>query len=82
MEICSIKHLFDKEVAGFYRDMKESIETEEEVENAIYLVLGMQTMASVIAEGSDKEVLAIERETWKYWIPKFRKLLENLPEKA
>lgn len=41
MEVYSIKHLFDKEVAGFYRDTKESIETKEEVDNAIYLVLGM-----------------------------------------
>lgn len=39
-------------------------------------------MASAVAEGSDKEVLAIEHETWEYWIPKFRKLLENLPEKT
>ena len=82
MEINSIKYLFDKGVAGFYREMKESVETKEEVENAIYLVMGMQVMASTIAEGSDKEVLAIEHETWEYWIPKFKKLLENLPGKA
>ena len=82
MRIYSIKHLFDKEVASFYREMKESIETKEEVENAVYLVTGMQVMASIIAEGSDEEVLAIERETWDYWIPKFKELLENLPEKT
>lgn len=81
MEVYSIKQLFDKNVAGFYRDMKKSVETEEEVENAIYLVLGMQVMASAVAEGSDKEVLAIEHETWENWIPKFRKLSENLSEK-
>lgn len=82
MRIYSIKHLFDKEVAAFYWEMKESVETKEEVENAVYLVTGMQVMASIIAEGSDEEVLAIEHETWDYWIPKFKELLENLPEKT
>lgn len=82
MEIYSIKYLFDKQVAGFYRDMKTDAETKQEIEDAINLVLGMQVMASAVADGSYEEVLAIEHETWEYWLPKFREIQKNLPEKA
>lgn len=81
----SIKEIFNAEMEAFYKDCVKFDETSDESLRSLFLAVGMETMASVIANhsGLEEEAKGIEIDGDNYWMPKFHALFqEKMKEKA